>query len=123
MLHLVTFGLSDQLLIITNHPRHILCCTDAGLTNVTAFLDQDLNWNIIHSQVLYASIEVTSSYPGWIKSPHVVTLGILKILDLDSLTIFIGGGYSGVNFGDPKSEVFQKGGYSGVNFGHMLRLK
>ena len=28
----------------------------------------------------------------WIKSPHVVTLGILKILDLDSLTIFIGGG-------------------------------
>ena len=52
----------------------------------------------------------TSSYPGWIKSPHVVTLGILKISDLDSLTIFIGGGYSGVNFGDPKSEVFQRGG-------------
>ena len=27
--------------------------------------------------------------------------------------------YSGVNFGDPKSEVFRKGGggYSGVNFG------
>ena len=58
MLHLVTFGLSDQLLIITNHPRHILCSTDAGLTNVTAFLDQDLNWNFIHSQVPYASIEV-----------------------------------------------------------------
>ena len=36
--------------------------------------------------------EETSSYPGWIKSPHVVTLGILKISDLDSLTIFIGGG-------------------------------
>ena len=34
----------------------------------------------------------TSSYPGWIKSPHVVTLGILKISDFDSLTIFIGGG-------------------------------
>ena len=34
----------------------------------------------------------TSSYPGWIKSPHVVTLGILKLSDLDSLTIFIGGG-------------------------------
>ena len=36
----------------------------------------------------------TSSYPGWIKSPHVVTLGILKILDLNSLTIFgwLGGG-------------------------------
>ena len=33
----------------------------------------------------------TSSYPGWIKSPHVVTLGVLKISDLDSLTIFIGG--------------------------------
>ena len=30
-----------------------------------------------------------------------------------------GGGYSGVNFGHPKSEVFQNGGgYSGVNFGH-----
>ena len=28
------------------------------------------------------------------------------------------GGYSGVNFGLPKSEVFQNGGYSGVNFGH-----
>ena len=35
----------------------------------------------------------TSSYPGWIKSPHVVTLGILKLSDLDSLTIFnLGGG-------------------------------
>ena len=53
---------------------------------------------------------LTSSYPGWIKSPHVVTLGILK---------FLGGGYSGVNFGHPKSEVFRNGGgYSGVNFGH-----
>ena len=49
----------------------------------------------------------TSSYPGWIKSPHVVTFGILKISDLDSLTIFHwGGGYSRVNFGHPKSEVF-----------------
>ena len=29
------------------------------------------------------------------------------------------GGYSGVNFGHPKSEVFRSGGgYSGVNFGH-----
>ena len=63
----------------------------------------------------------TSSYPGWIKSPHVVTLGIMKISDLDSLTIFVAGrGFSGVNFGHPKSEVFQNGvgGYSGVNFGH-----
>ena len=63
----------------------------------------------------------TSSYPGWIKSPQVVTLGILKISDLDSLTIFIGGvgGYSGVNFGHPKSEVFRNGGGdSGLNFGH-----
>ena len=61
----------------------------------------------------------TSSYPGWIKSPHVVNLGIQKISDLDSVTIFNGGGYSGVNFGHPKSEVFRKwGGYSGVNFGH-----
>ena len=60
----------------------------------------------------------TSSYPGWIKSPYIVTLGILKISDLDSLTIFSGGGYSGVNFGHPKSEVFQNGGYSRVNFGH-----
>ena len=55
---------------------------------------------------------LTSSYPGWIKSPHIVTLGILEILDLNSLTIFgwLGGGYSGVNFGRPKSEVFQNGG-------------
>ena len=74
----------------------------------------------------YCCNKKTSSYPGWIKSPHVVTLGILKIPDLDSLTIFIGGwgggvggGYSGVNFGHPKSEVFQSGGgVSGVNFGH-----
>ena len=50
---------------------------------------------------------LTSSYPGWIKSPHVVNLGIQKISDLDSVTIFNGGGgYSGVNFGHPKSEVF-----------------
>ena len=54
----------------------------------------------------------TSSYPGWIKSPHVVNLGIQKFSDLDSLTIFLGGGggYSGVNFGHPKSEVFRIGG-------------
>ena len=66
------------------------------------------------------STDKTSSYPGWIKSLHVVTLGILKILDLNSLTIFgWGGGYFGVNFGHPKSEVFQSGGeYFGVNFGH-----
>ena len=54
----------------------------------------------------------TSSYPGWIKSPHVVTLSILNISHLDSLAICIGGGvgvggYSGVNFGHPKSEVFR----------------
>ena len=32
----------------------------------------------------------------------------------------MGGGYSGVNFGHPKSEAFRNGGrgYSGVNFGH-----
>ena len=79
----------------------------------------------------------TSSYPGWIKSRHVVTLGILKILDLNSLTIFgwggvfrsklwssqiwsfpKWGGYFGVNFGHPISEVFQNGGggYSGLQF-------
>ena len=45
------------------------------------------------SQTLYLGRnELTSSYPGWIKSPHVVTLGILKILDLNSLTIFGWGG-------------------------------
>ena len=49
----------------------------------------------------FASQNRTSSYPGWIKSPHVVTLGILKLS---------GGGYSGVNFGQPKSEVFWNGG-------------
>ena len=61
---------------------------------------------------LYIITGGTSSYPGWIKSPHVVTLGILKILDLNSLTIFgwLGGGYFGVNFGHPKSEVFHNGG-------------
>ena len=67
---------------------------------------------------------LSSSYPGWIKSPHVVTLGILKLSDLDSLTIFnLGGrgGYSGVSFGHPKSEVFRNGvggvgGLSGLQF-------
>ena len=29
------------------------------------------------------------------------------------------GGYSGVNFGHLKSEVFRNGGYSRVNFGHL----
>ena len=31
----------------------------------------------------------------------------------------MGRGYSGVNFGHLKSEVFQKGGDSRVNFGHL----
>ena len=66
----------------------------------------------------------------------LVTLGILKILDLNSDNFWLGGrvnfghpksevfpkgggGYFGVNFGHPKSEVFQNGGgYFGVNFGH-----
>ena len=56
---------------------------------------------------------VTSSYPGWIKSPHVVTLGILKFSG--------GGGYSGVNFGHPKSEVFRNGG--GVFRSKLLSLR
>ena len=80
----------------------------------------------------------TSSYPGWIKSPHVVTLGILKISDLDSLTIFNGGGvfrsklWSSQIWSFPKwGGVFRSklwssqiwsfpkwGGYSGVNCGH-----
>ena len=32
---------------------------------------------------------------------------------------FIGGGYSRVNFGHLKSDVFSLGGYSRVNFGHL----
>ena len=36
--------------------------------------------------------DLTSSYPGWIKSPHVVTLGILKISDLDSDNFYNGEG-------------------------------
>ena len=34
-----------------------------------------------------------------------------------------GGGYSRINFGHLKSEVFRNGGYSGVNFGHLKNLK
>ena len=36
-------------------------------------------------------------------------------------SFFLGGGYSGVNFGHLKSEVFHLGGggYYGVNFGHL----
>ena len=34
-----------------------------------------------------------------------------------------GRGYSGVDFGVLKSEVFRNGGYSGVNFGHLKNLK
>ena len=34
----------------------------------------------------------TSSYPGWLKSPHVVNLGIQKISDLDSDNFPGGGG-------------------------------
>ena len=55
-----------------------------------------------HPGVKAAPNPSTSSYPGWMKSPHVVTLGILK---------FSGGeGYIGVNFGHPKSEVVRNGG-------------
>ena len=57
----------------------------------------------------------TSTYPGWIKSPHVVTLGILKLtlglgLSDNFQLVVVGGGYFGVNFGHPKSEVFRNGG-------------
>ena len=52
-----------------------------GLTTLVGF--------IVYSELI---IDITSSYPGWIKSPHVVTRGILKLSDLDSLTIFILGG-------------------------------
>ena len=76
-----------------------------------------LSINLVQGLILPSKL-ATSSYPGWIKSPHVVTLRILKILDLNSLTIFGWGGYFRVNFGHPKSEVFQNGGgYFGVNSG------
>ena len=80
-----------------------------GMHSCLSYIRLSLNEQLI--SVLTGVILITSSYPGWIKSPHVVTLGILKILDLDSLTIFGGeGGYSGVNFGHSKSEVFRRGG-------------
>ena len=40
---------------------------------------QRIAWEDIWSISLSFLQEVTSSYPGWIKSPHVVTLGILKL--------------------------------------------
>ena len=43
----------------------------------------------------------------------------LHIRKLPIATLGEGGGYSGVNFGHLKSEVFHLGGYSGVNFGHL----
>ena len=60
----------------------------------------------------------TSSYPGWIKSPHVVTLGILKMSDLDSLTIFIGGGVFQSKLWSSQIWSFPKwgGGLSGLQF-------
>ena len=78
---------------------------------------------------LRAVIIETSSYPGWIKSPHVVTLSILKpseggvfrskLWSSQIWSFLKWGGYSGVNFGHPKSEVFRNGGgYSRVTFGH-----
>ena len=48
--------------------------------------------------------------------------GILKLTLVISNLKFseMGGGYSGVNFGHLKSEVFRNGGwYSGINFGHL----
>ena len=126
--------------IISARLCYWLCCSFVDCKFFVLICEQKqaiflLLWTIINA--------ITSSYPGWIKSPHVVTLGILKLSDLDSLTLFRGGGwgrYSGVNFGHPKSEVFQNGGggvfwsklwssqiwsfpkwgggYSGVNFGH-----
>ena len=53
-----------------------------------------LNWTSIlkETEPDLSGNKLTSSYPGWIKSPHVVTLGILKILDLNSLTILGWGG-------------------------------
>ena len=91
-------------------------------------ISEDILWQFkILFHHLSANTTLTSSYPGWIKSPHVVTLGILKLWGggysrvnfvYPKSEVFRKGGYSGVNFGHPKSEVFRKGGYSGVNFGH-----
>ena len=59
------------------------------------YLPQNGSKNFSMISIDAVAIVQTSSYPGSIKSPHVVTLGILKLLDLDSLTIFIGGGGGG----------------------------
>ena len=98
----------------------IKICQNFGQIWTLNVLNLENGWRVSLLFTFRTRNEITSSYPGWIKSPHVVTLSILKLSDLDSLTIFIGRGYSGVNFGHPKSEVFQNGGggYSGVNFGH-----
>ena len=44
-----------------------------------------------------------------------VNFGHLK----SEVFFILGGGYSRVNFGHLKSEVFSLGGYSRVNFGHL----
>ena len=53
---------------------------------------QNLDLHVTSPLTKTEGMERISSYPGWIKFPHVVNLGIQKISDLDSLTIFIGGG-------------------------------
>ena len=55
-----------------------------------------------------------------VSSPGVIHWGyrLVSTYDLPDSKAW-GGGYSGVNFGHLKSEVFHWGGYSGVNFGHL----
>ena len=92
----------------------IKICQNFGQIWTLNVLNLENGWRVSLLFTFHTRNEITSSYPGWIKSPHVVTLGILKLSDLDSLTIFIGRGYSRVNFGHPKSEVFQNGEGEGV---------
>ena len=95
-----------------------LCCSDREARLISQSCNKNLHyWQPAHPTQHRPSC---SSYPGMDKvSTCSNCIGILKLSDLDSLTIFMGEGYSGVNFGHPKSEVFRNGGgYSGVNFGH-----
>ena len=94
--------------LVASNENGLHCASNYSHVNfeaVTNFNTEDKTWSAL--KVVYPlqfsrkttsgprrpSTFQTSSYPGWIKSPHVVTLGILKLSDVDYLTIFIGGGF------------------------------
>ena len=91
-------------------PRH-------GFIRTTGSLNVPVKFNFNSKNLIFSlqHASTTSGIPGGYR--------LVSTYDLTHFPKW-GGGYSGVNFGHLKTEVFRNlkfsgGGYSGVNFGHL----